>query len=145
MTRGFRCTWSRRCPLHMLIHKVTYWGEWWHRAGWPPELQLWGRLRRAGPRGCRTACFHGCHKHTRARSACWCCSEWGSRCLRWLRAGSTCSSRAGWNLPSASGYWQCYLRTDANGRSLSARRCFTLQNNLGGENSFALFPATDSS
>ncbi len=109
--------------MHMLMHEGTYWGEWWHRAVWPPELQLWDHQRRAGPRGYTTACFHGCHKHTRARSVYWCCSEWGSHCLRSPQAGSTCSSHAGWNLPSASGYWQCYLWMDANG--MSVMRCFT--------------------
>lgn len=103
----------------------TYWGGWWHRAVWPPELQSWDHLRRAGPRGCMTACFHGCHKRTRALSACWCCSEWGSHCRRSLRAGSTCSSLAGWNPPSASGYWQCYLRKHADGQSLSKMGCLS--------------------
>lgn len=94
----------------VLIHEETYWGGWWHRAEWPLELQWWARLRRAGPRGCTTACFHGCHRRTRARSACWCCSGWGSRCRRSRQAGSTCSSHAGWSLLAVSGYLQCCLR-----------------------------------
>lgn len=96
--------------IHMLIQEATYWAGWWHRAVWPPALPLWDHLRRAGPRSCTTACYHGCHRHTPAQSVCWCCSEWGSRCPRSPPAGSTRSSRVGWNLPSASGYWQCYLR-----------------------------------
>lgn len=116
--------------IHIPIHKGpmgggTYWGEWWHIAVWPPELQLWDHLRRAGPRGYTSACFHGCRRRTRARWACWCCSGWGSHCPRSLQAGSTCSSHGGWNLPFVSGCWQCYLWKDTNVRSLSARTCFT--------------------
>lgn len=104
---------------HTAVHahtrsKRTYSGGWWHIAVWLPELQLWGHLRRARPRGYKTACFHGCRRHTRVQSACWCCSESDIRCLRSQWAGSTCSSHAGWNLPSVSLCWQCYLRKDAN-------------------------------
>lgn len=88
---------------------ATYWGGWWHRAVWPPGLQWSGHLRRAGPQDCRTACCRGCRRHIRAQSGCWCCSGWGSRCLRSPQAGNTCSSLCGWSLLFLSGCWQCCL------------------------------------
>lgn len=105
----------------MVSYEGTYWAEWWHRAVWPQELQLWGHLKRAGPQDCMTACFHDCHKHTRAQSMYWYCSEWGSRCQRSRQGGSTCSSPAGWIPPFSSGYWQCCLWKDADGQSLLAK------------------------